>query len=105
MTCLTRGRYDEAIQLNAQTLDIRRRLYGPDSPVTAASVYNLACLAALTGEPEKALSLLSQAVEHGLSRNNDLRIEKDSDLKSLYDDPRFKKIVAEANERATTVSE
>jgi tetratricopeptide (TPR) repeat protein len=99
------GRYGEAIQLNEDALAIRLRLYGVDSPLTAASLYNLACLAALAGQPERALSLLNQAVEHGLSRKDDLRIETDSDLKSLHDDPRFKKIVAEAKQRATTVSE
>jgi len=99
------GRYGEAIQLNEDALAIRVRLYGTDSPLTAASLYNLACLAALAGQPERALSLLSQAVEHGLSRGDDLRIATDSDLKSLSDDPRFKKILAEAKQRATTLSE
>jgi tetratricopeptide (TPR) repeat protein len=58
------GRYGDAIQLNENALAIRVRLYGPDSPLTAASLYNLACLAALASQPDRALSLLSQAVEH-----------------------------------------
>jgi tetratricopeptide (TPR) repeat protein len=94
------GRYAEAEALDRQVLDIRRRVYGPDDPVTAGSTYNLACLAALTGRTDEALGLLKEAVEHGYSPQDPTDIEKDEDLKSLYDDPRFRQIVADAKRRA-----
>ena len=93
-------KYDEAEQLNQEALDIRRRLLGPDHPVTASSTYNLACLAALKGQPDKALSLLSYAIDHGLSPQLDLGIPTDSDLQSLHSDRRFTAVVAHAKERA-----
>jgi serine/threonine protein kinase len=92
--------YDEAETLNQQALEIRRRIYGDDHPITASSVYNLACLAALKHQPERAFSLLTHAVDHGLSRNLDLQIAADSDLSSLRGDPRFIALVDHAKQRA-----
>jgi serine/threonine protein kinase/Tfp pilus assembly protein PilF len=92
--------YEEAEKLNREALDIRRRILGPDHPITASSVYNLGCIAALMGRRDEALSLLSQAVDHGLSPNLDMGIDKDTDLKSLHGDPRFDALVSHAKERA-----
>jgi serine/threonine protein kinase len=94
------GHYQEAEKLNREALEIRRRIFGPDQPVTASSVYNLACLAALMGRRDEALTLLSQAVDHGLGPDLDLGILQDSDLKSLHGDPRFDTLVKHAQERA-----
>src|SRR5208283_1877204 len=94
------GRYEEAERLNREALEIRRRVFGPDHAITASSVYNLACIAAVTGRREEALSLLGQAVDHGLGRELDLGMDKDTDLKSLQGDPRFAALVAHAKERA-----
>jgi serine/threonine protein kinase len=94
------GHYQESETLNRQVLDIRRRVYGPDDPITARSIYNLACLAALAGRHDEALSLLSEAVEHGFSTQDTVQIENDADLKSLHGNARFERIVADAKRRA-----
>ena len=86
--------------MNQEALGIRSRVFGPDHPITASSVYNLACIAALMGRRDEALSLLSQAVDHGLAPDLDLGMNKDTDLKSLHGDPRFEALVSRAKERA-----
>lgn len=51
--------------------------------------YNLACSFALVGEPEKAIDALEKSVELGYSDWQHML--NDSDLKTLHEDPRFKK--------------
>ncbi len=96
-------RYEEAEKLNREALEIRRRIFGPDHPITASSVYNVGCIAALMGRRDEALSLLSQAVDHGLSPDLDLGMDKDTDLKSLHGDPRFAALLMHAKERAAAL--
>jgi len=43
---------------------------------------------------------LQEAVDHGLSPNQALHMEKDDNLKFLHGDPRFDTLVAHAKERA-----
>jgi serine/threonine protein kinase len=93
--------YEEAEKLNREALEIRRRVFGPDHRITASSVYNLGCLAALMGRRDEALTLLSQAVDHGLGPDLDLGMAKDGDLKSLHGDARFDALVRHAQERGT----
>jgi serine/threonine protein kinase len=97
--------YDEAETLNQEALEIRRRIYGDDHPITASSVYNLACLAALKHQPDRAFSLLTHAVDHGLSRDLDLQIAADSDLISLRGDPRFIGLVDHAKQQAAAAQQ
>jgi non-specific serine/threonine protein kinase/serine/threonine-protein kinase len=94
------GRYAEAEKLDRQVLEIQRRVLGPEHPDTAVTVYGLSCLAARQGHKDQALSLLRESVDHGLPPWGDLAVDKDPDLKSLHDDPRFATIVADAKERA-----
>jgi len=94
------GHYAEAEKFNRETLEIRRRVLGPKNPDTARATYNLSCIAARRGRRGEALSLLREAVDRGLSPTVDLGIDKDPDLKSLYDDSRFVALVAHAKERA-----
>jgi tetratricopeptide (TPR) repeat protein len=94
------GRYTEAEKLYRQTLDIRRRVLGPDHPNTAGTIYSLGCIAARKGNRDEALSLLQEAVEHGLSPATLLDLEKDPALSFLHGDPRFTALVARAKERA-----
>jgi len=94
------GRYAEAEKLDRETLDIKRRLLGPEHPAVAESTYNLGCIAALQGRRDDALSMLREAVDHGLSRQDDLGMENDTDLRSLHGDPRFAALVAHAKEKA-----
>ena len=94
------GRNDEAEKLERETLDIQRRVLGPDHPDTAMSTYNLGGIALHKGRRDEALSLLRNAVDHGLAPNIALYMEKDPDLELLHDDPRFAALVAHAKERA-----
>lgn len=55
--------------------------------------YNLACLAALRGEPDKAIDLLQAAIKGGFQDRKWIR--KDEDLKSLRGTPRFEKLLAD----------
>lgn len=62
-------RYQEAEAIYAETLVGIRRIYGPKHPTTAGSIYNIACLEAVQGHHDKALSLLNDALDHGLYAN------------------------------------
>ena len=97
---MDQSRYAEAEKLTRETLEIQRRVLGPESPGAALSIYNLGCLAARQGRRDEALSLLGQAVDHGLGPSLDLQMETDPDLKSLHGDPRFTVLVVHAKERA-----
>jgi A/B hydrolase-like, N-terminal domain len=57
-------------------------------------------LAAVQGHTEQALSLLREAVDHGLRSAVAVTMDKDDDLKSLHDDPRFLVLIAHAKELA-----
>jgi hypothetical protein len=83
-----------------QELDTERRVRGPDDPKTAASIYTLGCLAALQGRRNDAVSLLREAVDHGLPPSDDLGMEKDTELESLQGDPGFAALVAYAKQHA-----
>jgi eukaryotic-like serine/threonine-protein kinase len=89
-------RYQEAEVIYAETLTVIRRVYGPNHPTTAGSIYNIACLEAVQGHHDKALSLLSDALDHGLNANIAMGIENDEDLQSLHGIPRFTALVARA---------
>jgi len=64
------------------------------------STYNLGGIALHKGKRAQALSLLREAVDHGLAPNIALHMEKDPDLQTLHGDPRFTVLVAHAKERA-----
>jgi serine/threonine protein kinase len=99
------GRYQEAEQLYEEIRAIEQRILGPENLDTARSTYNLACLAALQGHSERALSLLGEAMGHGLQTSTELGIENDDDLKSLRGDPRFKSLIAQAKKSAAASKE
>jgi non-specific serine/threonine protein kinase/serine/threonine-protein kinase len=98
------GRSAEAEKLATDSTNISRRVFGPENPLTASSVYNLGAIEARRGNRPKALSLLRQAVDHGLPSSDALKMENDPDLKSLQSDPRFEALVAYANNRLLAVS-
>ncbi len=56
--------------------------------------YNVACLYALEGQTEKALSCLEEAIGRGFGRKD--WIEHDPDLDSLRGDPRFQALLWQA---------
>jgi len=94
------GRYQEAEQLYRETRVIQQRVFGPNDSNAANSTYNLACLAAVQGHRDQALSLLAEALHHGLSPHTGVNMERDEDLKSLLGDPRFTALVAQGKKVA-----
>lgn len=99
------GRYQEADELYSETLSMKKHVLGPNHPVVATSIYNLACLAAVQNQRERALALLEEAVGHGLLATIAANMDNDEDLKSLYRDPRFAAIVAHARKNAAAVQQ
>ena len=89
-------RYQEAEGIYEETLVVIRRVFGPDHPMASTSIYNIACLEAVQGHHDRALSLLTDALDHGLSGNIAMGIENDEDLESLRGNPRFTALVARA---------
>lgn len=61
-------------------------------PQNETTWYNLACTYARWGKLDQAIDHLRQAVEHGF--DDVTHMEKDSDLDSLRQDPRFREIIA-----------
>jgi eukaryotic-like serine/threonine-protein kinase len=98
-TLSVQGRYKEAEAMLRKTLEIQSRVLGPEHPDTAATKYNLACNAALGGQRNEALAFLRDAIAHGLSPIDSVRMAEDSDLKSLHGDREFEEMVAEAQKR------
>ena len=96
------GQYASAEKLLRQTVEIQRRVLGPDHPDTASSTYTLACLATWKEGLDEALSLLREAVDHGLDQTHLLDMERDPDLRRLQGDPRFKALITYARERTTS---
>lgn len=94
------GRYKEADELYSESLSLKKHVLGPNHPVVATTVYNLACLAAVQNQRERALDLLEEAVGHGLLATIAANMDKDEDLKSLYNDPRFAALVDHARKNA-----
>jgi eukaryotic-like serine/threonine-protein kinase len=90
------GRTEEAEKNLRELLELEQRVLGPNQPETAITIYNLADLAAQRGHADEALSLLGQALDHGLHARGALKIEKDPYFNSLHGDPRFAALVAHA---------
>ena len=76
---LQEGRYDEARKLLQEGLEAK--------PGSAPILYNLACVEARAGASDKALELLNESV----AADERFReyAQKDEDLVSIRDDPRF----------------
>ncbi|MFI4913303.1 MAG: tetratricopeptide repeat protein [Sedimentisphaeraceae bacterium JB056] len=60
--------------------------------ITSEGIYNLGCICALEGDKDKAIKYIKQAVDSGFSRSY---VRNDSDLKCLYKDKRFIKLITE----------
>src|SRR5260370_33062070 len=91
---------DEAAKLRRESIDIDRRVLGPENSSTAVHVYYLACIEARKGNRSEALSLLRQALDHGLAISWGLGMDTFPDLTSLHGDPRFVAMVAGVKKRA-----
>ena len=94
-------KYQEAEQEYYGIRSSQQRVLGPDNPYTAVTTYNLGCLAAVQGNSATALSLLREAIDHGLRSAIAVDMENDDDLKSLHGDPRFVDLVAYAKARSS----
>jgi eukaryotic-like serine/threonine-protein kinase len=97
--------YEDAEKMARQVLDAHLRTLGLDNRITAVDRYNLACIMADDGKREEALSLLGEAIDHGLDPETLLGMEKDTDLNPLHEDPRFVALVARARERAVALKQ
>jgi non-specific serine/threonine protein kinase/serine/threonine-protein kinase len=99
---LQEGRYTDAEKLFREEVAVGVRVYGPDNPRTTIAEYDLACSIARQNRRDEAITLLQQAVEHGLPSADVSGMDKDPDLKSLYSDPRFKALAAKAPQAVAT---
>jgi len=99
------GKYAQAEVTFSQLLEIERRVNGPGSPGAASAKYNWACLEARQGNKDKAMALLSDAVDHGLPPYFASGMGRDAGLTSLHDDPRFIAMVADVKKRAAATKQ
>jgi len=76
-----------------------RRAYGPEYPGIGIAHYNLACLAAKSGDLEKALRLLRETLDVRMPAVLAVHVADDDDLAALHGDPRFDALVAAFKER------
>jgi len=95
------GQYEESEKKLSDALEIEARIFGPEQPETAETKYDLASLLARKGQIEEALSLLDQAVDHGLPPLLAARMGTDPFLASLHGNPRFAKLIARAKKQIT----
>jgi hypothetical protein len=79
----------------AEEIGARAQQIAPFFPLTS---YNLACAQALQGKQDEAFANLDKAIAAGFA--NAPHMQKDSDLASLRDDPRFGEMLTKAGEVA-----
>jgi len=84
-----KGESDEAIKEYREAISLK--------PGYAVAHYNLACCYALQGKKEEALQSLAKAVDYAYE--NWPLMEKDKDLNSLREDPRFKVLAEKVKAR------
>ncbi len=83
------GFYEKGLQIDKRLAKLRK-----NDPIVH---YNLACSLTLTGRKKEAIATLEKAIELGYSDFDHLR--KDSDLKELRSDPRFKLLMTKKIEK------
>jgi tetratricopeptide (TPR) repeat protein len=93
--------YPEAEKISRQIQARQVRVRGPEHPGTAYATYFLACMVAMQGRQSEALSLLKQAVDHGLDAKTDLGLADVDELKGLHGDPRFTALIQHAKVQAS----
>jgi eukaryotic-like serine/threonine-protein kinase len=90
---LPRGSLEEADRIASQTRDAQIRLLGRGHAQTVFTTYTLARINARRGRADQALSLLHDAVDHGLSASYLRKLAQEPNLRPLHDDPRFYSLV------------
>jgi serine/threonine protein kinase/tetratricopeptide (TPR) repeat protein len=86
--------FAESEKLLTGTLVVQRRVLGANHPDVGLTLYQLACTTAGLGDKERALSLLGEALDHGLVPTEARRMASDPALQSLHGDPRFAALAA-----------
>lgn len=84
----TSGQLPQALELAHQLVQLL--------PQDAAVWYNLACLQAVTGQRQPAVTALRRAVELGF--RDPVQLQQDADLQTLRDDPAFADILRAAGQ-------
>jgi hypothetical protein len=87
------NRNSKAEKVDREVFEGQRQALGMDHPDTADSAYKPGRILALQGKWDEALSSLRFAVEHALSDEYRLELEKTDDLKFFHGDPRFEAIL------------
>ena len=93
-------RYADALANLQESADIQRHVFGAAHPDTVDSTYHLARLYLLTKRPHEAISLLREAVGHGINEESLEDLKKGSDWRSLRGQPDFESLLADATKRA-----
>jgi serine/threonine protein kinase/tetratricopeptide (TPR) repeat protein len=93
------GRDDEALRTFQGLLETESRVLGPDQGETAVTRYDLASVLLRKGQKDEALSLLGQAIEHGLAPRIALGLATDPLFASLHGDRHFTAMVVSARKR------
>ncbi|HZN41907.1 MAG TPA: DJ-1/PfpI family protein [Planctomycetota bacterium] len=81
------GKLDDALAAHERCA----ALFPKEPATTRLGTYNIACILAMKGERERALTALELAVERGFRR--DAFMLRDQDLASVRDDPRFQQLI------------
>jgi len=80
----------------AKSVEIFEQAFKLEKP-KPSDLYNAACAASLAKQTDKALNFLSQAIEAGYSNFGHLKV--DTDLAPLYDDNRWKEMIAKIEKK------
>ena len=91
------GKTKEADELKDSVTATRLRTLGPNNRLSAIATYDYAVANAIAGNKDRALSLLRDALEHGLTAGDTLAMTTDPDLESLRGDAQFAALIDEAN--------
>jgi eukaryotic-like serine/threonine-protein kinase len=93
-------RYDEAKKLFGDVLEKADKTQEATVPL---GWYKFACVAAAAHDPDEAVQLLREAVNHGYKDID--RIRTDDDLKSLRGNPRFETFLTDVRKRTEASSQ
>jgi non-specific serine/threonine protein kinase/serine/threonine-protein kinase len=93
---LAMGEYDKTRRIHERALAIREKHLRPNHPRIAESYYNLACVGALQGDREFAITSLRESIRRGFSKPV---IFDDPDLVSLRGDAEFESLLGEMRRR------